>query len=177
MNSSSSFCHTIILITALLFCVSAETRGCACCSDQGTHSVKPNEPLVGYLLEQINGMQFASAAQLFLIDGPDLEEQVKGLASTSESYVISAVTEPKQWRLTFRTEHGKSGELICDAAHHAPSTHPASIRLTELCRLTTTNIISYRELSRKNRVTSAWSWISRPDAGVCKSVKTWISRD
>ena len=112
MNSSSSFCHTIILITGLLFCVSAETRGCACCSDQGTDSVKHNEPLSGYMLEQINGMQFASAAQLFLVDGPDLEEQVKGLASTSESYVISAVTEPKQWRLTFRTEDGKSGELI-----------------------------------------------------------------
>jgi hypothetical protein len=57
-------------------------------------------------------MEFASAAQLFSVDGPDLEEQIKGLASTSESYVISAVREPKQWRLTFRTEDGKSGELI-----------------------------------------------------------------
>jgi hypothetical protein len=64
------------------------------------------------MLEQINGMEFASAAQLFLVDGPDPEDQVKGVASISESYVISAVREPKQWRLTFRTEDGQSGELI-----------------------------------------------------------------
>jgi hypothetical protein len=112
MNSSSSFCHTIILITALLFCVSAETRACACCSDRGTYRVGPNDPLTGYLLEQINGIEFTSDAQLFLIDGPEPEEQVKGVGSISESYVISAVTEPKLWRLTFRTEDGQSGELI-----------------------------------------------------------------
>src|SRR5918996_2990028 len=112
MSSSSSFCHTVTLITALLFCVSAETRGCACCSDQGTYSVEPREPLTGFTLDQIKGMEFASTAQLFSVDGPDLEEQIKGLASISENYVISLVKEPKHWRLAFRTEDGKSGELI-----------------------------------------------------------------
>jgi hypothetical protein len=64
------------------------------------------------VLEQINGMGFASAAQLFLVDGPDPEDQVKGLATILESYAMTAVAESKQWRLKFRTENGKSGELI-----------------------------------------------------------------
>ena len=112
MSSSSSFCQIIILITALLFSVSPETRGCACCSDPGTYSVQPNEPFTGYTLEQINGIELASAAQLFVVDGPDLQEQIKGLASIADSYAVSAVKEPKQWRLTFRTEDGSNGELI-----------------------------------------------------------------
>src|SRR5690349_6749418 len=112
MNSSSSFCHTIILITLLLICGSENTRACACCSDRGAHNVQPAAPLTSYMLEQMNGMEFASAAQLFLVDGPDIEEQVKGLASTSESYFVSSAAEAKQWRLKFRTEDGRSGELI-----------------------------------------------------------------
>ena len=74
--------------------------------------MRPDYPLTGYVLEQIRGMEFASTAQLFLVDGPEAEDQVKGLAGISDNYVISAVTEPKQWRLTFRTEDGQSGELI-----------------------------------------------------------------
>lgn len=72
----------------------------------------PDEPLAGYVLEQIKAMEFAPAAKLFLVDGPEPEEQVKGLASISDSYALSAVTEAKQWRLKFRTEEGQSGELI-----------------------------------------------------------------
>ena len=112
MNSLTRFCNTVVLTTALIFCASTEIRACACCSDEGTHSLQPNEPLSGYVLEQIRGMEFASAAQLFLVDGPDPEEQIKGLANISNSYVVSATAEPKQWRLKFRTEDGKSGELI-----------------------------------------------------------------
>lgn len=112
MNSCARFCHTILLTTALVVCASTETRACACCSDEGTYSLQPNEPLSGYLLDQIKGIEFGSAARLFLVDGPDPEEQVKGLDGISETYVISAEAEAKQWRLKFRTEEGKSGELI-----------------------------------------------------------------
>ena len=112
MNSSGSFCHTFILIASLLICGSENTRACACCSDRGAHSVQPAAPLTGYMREQMNGMEFASAAQLFLVDGPDIEEQVKGLTSISDSYFISSAAEAKQWRLKFRTEGGESGELI-----------------------------------------------------------------
>jgi hypothetical protein len=112
MNSSARFCPTIVLTAALVFCASTETRACACCSDEGTHSLQPNEPLSGYVLEQIRGMEFASAAQLFLVDGTEPEEQIKGLANISESYVLSAAAEAKQWRVKLRTADGKSGELI-----------------------------------------------------------------
>jgi hypothetical protein len=64
------------------------------------------------VLEQIKGIEFASAAQLFSVDGPDLEEQIKGLATLSENYTVTVVPESKQWRLKFRAEDGKSGELI-----------------------------------------------------------------
>lgn len=76
------------------------------------YSLRPNEALSGYLLEQIKSIEFASAARLFLVDGPEPEEQVKGLAGISDTYFVSAQTETKQWRLKFRTEDGKSGELI-----------------------------------------------------------------
>ena len=112
MNSSARFCQTLLLTTALVFCPYKDIRACACCSDRGTYLLQPNESLTGYLLEQINGIEFATDAQLFVVDGPDIEEQVKGLDGISESYVVSAVKEPKQWRATFRTEDGKSGELI-----------------------------------------------------------------
>jgi hypothetical protein len=64
------------------------------------------------VLEQIKGIEFGSAAQLFSVDGPDLEDQIKGLATLSENYTVTVVAEPKQWRLKFRAEDGKSGELI-----------------------------------------------------------------
>lgn len=112
MNSFVRFCHAILLTSALTFCVPNETRACACCSDEGTYSLQPSEPLSGDLLEQIKSIEFASSARLFLVDGPDPEEQVKGLADISDTYVVSAATETKQWRLKFQTEKGKTGELI-----------------------------------------------------------------
>lgn len=111
MIFSRCFCRTIVLITAFLVCAPSVTRACACCSDPGTYGLQSDEPLTGYVLEQIKGLEFASDAQLFLVDGPEPEEQVKGLTAISQSYALATVTETKQWRLTFRTEDGKSGEL------------------------------------------------------------------
>jgi hypothetical protein len=112
MNSSSRFWHIIVLTIALLSCPPTETCACACCPDRGTWRLQSNEPLSGYVLEQIKGIEFASAAQLFLVDGPDPEDQVKGLATISDSYAMTPMAESKQWRLKFRAEDGKSGELI-----------------------------------------------------------------
>ena len=113
MNSSGHFFRIMVLSTALLCCAPARARACACCPDRGTWKLEPNEPLSGYVLDQIKDIKFGSAAQLFTIDGPDVEDQVKGLATFSEdSYAVTAVTEPKQWRLKFRSADGKTGELI-----------------------------------------------------------------
>ena len=113
MNSSGRFFHIIVLSTALLFCGPTEARACACCSDRGTWRLESNEPLSGYVLDQIKGIKFGSEAQLFTVDGPDVEDQVKGLATFSEdSYGVTAVAESKQWRLKFRAADGKSCELI-----------------------------------------------------------------
>jgi hypothetical protein len=111
MNCSARFCQTILLATALAFSASTETRACACCSDEGTH-IQANAALSGYLLEQIKSIQFASFARPFLVDGPDPEEQLKGLNGISESYLLSAAAEAKQWHLKFGTKEGNSGELI-----------------------------------------------------------------
>ena len=112
MNSSARFCHTILLTTTLVFCASTEIRACACCSDEGTHTLQSSESLSGYLLEQIKGIEFAPGARLFLIDGPEPEEQVKGIAGVSETYELTAEGEAKQLRLKFRAEDGKRGELV-----------------------------------------------------------------
>lgn len=112
MNSFGRLRHVLILFTALFFCGPTKARACACCSDYGTYTLQSNEPISGYVLEQIKGMEFASAAQLFTVDGPDPEDQIKGLATFSENHAMTAVKESKQWRLKFRAEDGKSGELI-----------------------------------------------------------------
>ncbi len=112
MNSSRRFCHIIVLSAALLCCAATEARACACCPDRGTWRFESNEPISGYVLDQIKGIKFGSAAQLFTVDGPDPEDQIKGLATFSDNYAMMAVAEPKQWRLKFRAEDGKSGELI-----------------------------------------------------------------
>jgi hypothetical protein len=112
MNSSGRFFHIIVLTIALLSCVPTEARACACCSDTGTYSLQSNQSISGYVLDQIKGIEFASAAQLFTVDGPDPEDQIKGLATFSENHAITAVKESKQWRLKFQAEDGKSGELI-----------------------------------------------------------------
>jgi hypothetical protein len=54
-------------------------------------------------------MKFGSTAQLYLTDAG--EDEVKGVASISQSNGLTATLEPKQWRLTFRAENGKSGVL------------------------------------------------------------------
>ena len=112
MNSFGRFRHVLVLFTALFFCGPTKAHACACCSDYGTYTLQSNEPISGYVLEAIKGMEFAPAAQLFLIDGPEDEDQIKGLGTISESYGMTAVADSKQWRLKFRTENGKSGELI-----------------------------------------------------------------
>lgn len=93
---------------AFLFSV-LDAHGCACCTDPGEYRLTTNAAVGDYQRTQLEGMKFASAAQLYLTDAG--EEVVKGLSSISQENTISAVLEAKRWRLTFRTADGRPGVL------------------------------------------------------------------
>ena len=55
-------------------------------------------------------MTFAATARLHQTDADD--GLMKGLTTMSDSFGVTAIFDTKGWRLTFRTEDGKTGVLI-----------------------------------------------------------------
>jgi hypothetical protein len=109
MNFLSRICH-VIMIGGILFLSSApDSSACACCADSGYYVLETGKPIGSYRLDLVRGMKFSSTAQLYLTDAG--EEEVKGVASISQSNGLAAALEPKQWRLTFTAENGKTGAL------------------------------------------------------------------
>ena len=99
---------SVAMMTGALLSLSAiDGQACACCSDPGEYRLNPNQPVGEYERAQLEGMQFAPEANL----SDAGREEVKGLGSVSQENTVSAVLEPKRWRLTFRTEDGQTGVL------------------------------------------------------------------
>jgi len=94
----------------LFFSVASDLRACACCTDPGEYSLRNLDTLGKYQLDQIGAMEFSPAANLYLTDA-GAEEDAKGVGTVSDSYSLTAVIEANIWRLTFRTEDGKTGVL------------------------------------------------------------------
>lgn len=94
---------------ALFACSTTAAQACACCSDPGEYHLTTNEPSE-YQLGQLQGLQFAPAAHLFSTDAG--EDGITGLSTLAQDYGLLAKIEPRQIRLTFRTDDGKTGELI-----------------------------------------------------------------
>jgi hypothetical protein len=104
------FCRFLALITgALVIFSTLKVYGCACCSDEGEYRFSVNQPLSDYQRAQLEGMTFASTAQLYLTDAG--EDAVKGLASISQENNVTAVLEAKRWRFAFKAADGKTGVL------------------------------------------------------------------
>ena len=98
-------------IAAELFLFSAiDLHACACCADPGEYRQTSSQSVDQYEETQLNGMEFADMAQLFLTDAGD--EEVKGISSVSAKYALTVAADPKRWRLTLRAEAGEMGEII-----------------------------------------------------------------
>ena len=99
------------LFAALLVVVSPMQKAlaCACCTDAGEYRLVANAPISEYQRAQLTGLKFADTARLYLTDAG--EDTVKGLASVTQENAVSAIIEPKQWQLTFRTADGQTGTL------------------------------------------------------------------
>ena len=108
-NRTSCWTSIATMTGALFLSSIIQAQACACCSDPGEYRLKSNQPVGEYERAQLDGMEFAPAARLYLTDAG--EEQVKGLSGVSQENTISAVLEPKRWRLTFRAEDGRTGVL------------------------------------------------------------------
>ncbi len=99
---------SLAAMTGALFAFSIiNAQACACCSHPGEY--RTSNEVVGERRTQLEGMRFASAAQLYLTDAG--EEDVMGLSSVSQENMVSAELEPKRWRLNFRAENGQTGVL------------------------------------------------------------------
>ncbi len=109
MKPLSGICHLIAIGSVLLLSSAPETLACACCADPGYYLFESGKPISSSQLDLVRGMKFGSTAQLYLTDAG--EDEVKGVASISQSNGLSATLEPKQWRLTFKAENGKTGVL------------------------------------------------------------------
>jgi hypothetical protein len=109
MNLLLRGCHVIAIGGALFLSSARNASACACCADPGYYVIETGKPIGSYRLDLVRGMKFGSTAQLYLTDAG--EDEVKGVASISQSNALAATLEPKQWRLTFRAENGKSGVL------------------------------------------------------------------
>jgi hypothetical protein len=110
MNLLRSFRQLVAGISGALLLISvSELHACACCSDPGEYRLKTNQPVGDYERTQLGGMKFAADAQLYLTDAG--EDEVKGVGSVFQQNTVTAAVEPKQWRLIFKTEEGKTGVL------------------------------------------------------------------
>lgn len=98
-------------IGAVLFLSVASNLGaCACCTDAGEYTLRDHDTVGTYQLDQIHAIEFGPAADLYLTDA-GAEVDAIGVGSVSDGYTLSVVNEESVWRLTFRTEDGKSGVL------------------------------------------------------------------
>jgi hypothetical protein len=110
MNLGIIWRHSLAAITGALFLFSiTDSQGSACATDSGEYRLTTNQPVGEYVRTQLDGMQFAATAQLYLTDAG--EEMVKGLSSVSQENAVTATVESRQWRLTVRTADGKTGVL------------------------------------------------------------------
>ena len=94
---------------ALLLFSILDLHGSACATDAGEYRLTTNQPIRDHEQAQLDGMQFAATAQLFLTDAG--EDVVKGLSSVTEENTVTGTIDSRQWRLTFRTADGKAGGL------------------------------------------------------------------
>ena len=99
----------LLLATAMLAVSLPDALGCACCADEGEYNLATNAPLSEYHRAQLEGLQFAPVAQLYLTDAG--EDSVKGLGSITQENTVSVAYQARRWRLTFRTADGKTGTL------------------------------------------------------------------
>lgn len=94
---------------AVLLLVPNETFACACCSDPGDYRTQTTK-IEEFHRAEVQGITFAAAAKLYLTDADDDEK--KGLAAPlSASFELAATVDEKGWRLTFRSDDGKTGVL------------------------------------------------------------------
>ena len=98
-----------LLATAMLAVSFQDVLGCACCTDSGEYNLVTDAPLSEYHRAQLEGLQFAPAAQLYLTDAG--EDSLKGLGSITQENTVSVAYQARWWRLTFRTADGKTGTL------------------------------------------------------------------
>jgi hypothetical protein len=110
-NMSTSPVRSGILMTGLLLswlpvlALPTVSYACACCSQAGEWS-QISQPLEGYSLEVLNGLQFATTADLY-----QSPAGTGAIASESANYQLGVRKTQRKWQLTFTDAQGKTGVL------------------------------------------------------------------
>ncbi len=87
---------------------SATAQACACCTNPGQRMVAL-EPLAASRLANLQGLQFARAAQLYL--GEADTDSIRGITTPSEHYDLTVTSSPKRLTFALRDKAGRSGTL------------------------------------------------------------------
>ncbi len=98
------------LLLAILLATPASALSCACCAEPGTwfQIVGRADPEVLALTGELGDKLGPTA--LLQLGAADLEE-VKGISSASERYVLQRLGRGRQWKLRFTAQDGKDGTL------------------------------------------------------------------
>lgn len=114
---SVSFFLFVLVAFGLFF--PSEAMACACCSEEGTYSIRTAKP-DSYQLGILGEMKFDNSAELFI--GMGEFSDLKGLGELQKDYDTGETDEygkfnlqnnfaSKTWKFNFKTPSGKSGSL------------------------------------------------------------------
>jgi hypothetical protein len=99
-----------LLVAPLLCCAPVRLLACACCSEEGQHSVQEEAKPTDAQLAEMHHVKFAPTAQPYVGAG-DLAD-VKGVADPTMQYTLEAAfNAAHEWQISFRDENGHRGTL------------------------------------------------------------------
>ena len=96
------------IVLAAVTWPASRAEACACCSDPGMR-VEAVVKVTDFHRTQLRGLEFEPEAELYLTDAG--EDAVKGISAVADKYALSVKMDDQRWRLTLKTEDGKSGTL------------------------------------------------------------------
>jgi hypothetical protein len=97
------------LAAAWLIIAWSSAQACACCTNPGQRMVA-REPLTAARLSELQGLDFAPSAQLYL--GEADTDSIRGIATPSEHYDLTVALTRNGLTFAMRDKAGRAGTLV-----------------------------------------------------------------
>jgi len=96
---------SLVMAFCLLFPV--DVFACACCAADGFYSISTRRPQK-LELDELKKIRFGAGNLYANAAG---EDDIPGISSVGESYILNGLLQTNQWKLNFKDDKGKSGGL------------------------------------------------------------------